>query len=562
MTDSLRVCDCGGYLVSSVLRVGVPFEVQFDGLNDLVGCSRLRCAICGADVRNLVARLPRPEIPPATLHESQRVDELSEPNANEEARLYYCRCLYWLETSQTCTTPTGSGDVLEPVLPWSCSGHPTVAAVDGADQLALAAGILTYGATPVVGRTVNVDPLLQLWRASDATLRSQLRSLVAASLRTAHGAHLARALAIAALDPGDFRDVLSAFTVEDPRLSEADPTRSGWFLRDRLANTIACAAQRPGWGAFRNLARALLPETSSRLLMRAMMQREPTLVEDTLTKLKSAIGSNTEPSIWRTKLQESTASTSAGHAGKALLRFAETLSAPDAAIAALQRALDDNLQSWRGSFDDPTTVRLLEAIESLQPSRGFDRCLEVLEGATDPRIRLSALRALEVYFAAPPREPSPAFKHYIALLNDQINDPLCGSEALRILARLGHLDVASKAHEIVRNTPVLEALLAFFLTSTRATQAVEALSALYDACLETRDAQIQAHFLTTASHLGWALSEDFGASPTLEGPGARTIELSISDVNREFLMTLQVSRVLSPNWLSRFRNARMPEGSA
>jgi hypothetical protein len=116
-SDGGLTVDESGRLLDDTTRYHHPAGVR-------VGCSRLVCGRCGADVRNHPGVGGQQDL-------RDRIGELYETADWSEfpglepiaARLYACRCTIWLEAS-VHSMEDPDPDPLDPILPWRCSGHP------------------------------------------------------------------------------------------------------------------------------------------------------------------------------------------------------------------------------------------------------------------------------------------------------------------------------------------------------------------------------------------------------------------------------------------------------
>lgn len=122
---SLNFCDLGGFVVAPPAPVPVdPSDYKTGPLR--LGCSRLRCQSCGAQV-NSQAGIDCPDVADHLEELAGAADwtTLSCVRPFAPGRLYACRCLGWLETSMhACDPPDPDESAGDPTLPWRCEGHP------------------------------------------------------------------------------------------------------------------------------------------------------------------------------------------------------------------------------------------------------------------------------------------------------------------------------------------------------------------------------------------------------------------------------------------------------
>jgi hypothetical protein len=129
-----RVCADGGLLVDGDTRLAAdPCEYYDKAVRALVGCSRLRCASCGAWVRGGPPGLTLKEgvqVDFALLYASPNWAELPfverrTPALRNESRvrLYACKCSRW-EASRVDCIENEHDSPNDPDLPWTCAGHP------------------------------------------------------------------------------------------------------------------------------------------------------------------------------------------------------------------------------------------------------------------------------------------------------------------------------------------------------------------------------------------------------------------------------------------------------
>ncbi len=124
-------CFYSGYLVDGTGVIPTDVAERETEFLPTIGCSRLRCRNCGAQVRHVVgvAFATKEDIEPsalATLYDMP--DLLMSPlmhRTRDEWRLYICRCDRWLETDKTALDPPDRDD--SPGKPWYCEGHPLMA---------------------------------------------------------------------------------------------------------------------------------------------------------------------------------------------------------------------------------------------------------------------------------------------------------------------------------------------------------------------------------------------------------------------------------------------------
>lgn len=129
-----RVCADRGLLVDGDTRLASdPCEYYDKAVRALVGCSRLRCASCGAWVRG--------GPPGLTIRDGASIDaaalyaaadwaalpafEVHAPALKNESRVrfYACKCSRW-EAGRVDAIDNDHDSESDPDLPWSCAGHP------------------------------------------------------------------------------------------------------------------------------------------------------------------------------------------------------------------------------------------------------------------------------------------------------------------------------------------------------------------------------------------------------------------------------------------------------
>lgn len=141
----MNECENGGYIVGAHREVpSDPTDFMWIGRNPTVGCSRLRCSVCGLMVKQHGGwRVDRDQVQYGTPDYRPRIDQLlSEDNwdllpfmrHDENYRVYVCRCGFVMEDHQQGTELTEIDGMGSPTIPWRCSGHPLVSlpfALDG-----------------------------------------------------------------------------------------------------------------------------------------------------------------------------------------------------------------------------------------------------------------------------------------------------------------------------------------------------------------------------------------------------------------------------------------------
>ncbi len=151
-----RVCPGGGWLVHGARPVPEDPSDWYDPQSGvLVGCNRLSCYRCGADVRSAVVHLDA-ELDPAGIEALYAADWATVTVLSRDipqTRLYACRCSVW-QAWHAAATLDPDGDAPGEAEPpaWACQGHPQPTLpldVDGvllreeADLPALAARVLS-----------------------------------------------------------------------------------------------------------------------------------------------------------------------------------------------------------------------------------------------------------------------------------------------------------------------------------------------------------------------------------------------------------------------------------
>jgi hypothetical protein len=95
---------------------------------DFVGCNRLVCPECGAEVKHLDRAHGQDGTTShvAELYRSPDPRSLPYVGTRESFRLYFCRC-QWADVSATMVkSAADADDVLTPGPTWVCAGHPVV----------------------------------------------------------------------------------------------------------------------------------------------------------------------------------------------------------------------------------------------------------------------------------------------------------------------------------------------------------------------------------------------------------------------------------------------------
>ncbi len=136
-------CPNSGYLVDATRTVPTdPTDCHVDDLA-VVGCNRLRCRHCKADVRHQVrlAFRERADYPGKVLTALYETADLATSallhDTGQPWRLYLCKCNRWLETAtHACDAP--DADATDPQMAWECSGHPHIALPHDFDGVAVA----------------------------------------------------------------------------------------------------------------------------------------------------------------------------------------------------------------------------------------------------------------------------------------------------------------------------------------------------------------------------------------------------------------------------------------
>jgi hypothetical protein len=124
-------CHYKGYLVNGKSDIPTDIAERDTEFLPAIGCSRLRCLVCGERVRNVagVAFATPQNIEASALSALYDLpDLLMSPlihRTNDNWRLYICRCNRWLETDNTALHPPDRDDSAN--RPWYCEGHPQMA---------------------------------------------------------------------------------------------------------------------------------------------------------------------------------------------------------------------------------------------------------------------------------------------------------------------------------------------------------------------------------------------------------------------------------------------------
>src|SRR5262245_58968315 len=127
----MNECTHNGHLVDATQALpSEPTDFAVDGL-PIVGCTRIRCRRCGAEVRS-VSEVELARRNPLTTDEIATIYALSDPmaspllrRADTSTRLYLCRCESWIELSDHRLWDPDPSES-DPQLPWRCQGHPTI----------------------------------------------------------------------------------------------------------------------------------------------------------------------------------------------------------------------------------------------------------------------------------------------------------------------------------------------------------------------------------------------------------------------------------------------------
>jgi hypothetical protein len=133
----MNECALNGYLMGPKGEMlWEPGDNMWGVRKPTVGCDRLRCAVCGAMVRNHAGWVVDDEqVKFGTAEYRARVDALYEsatwdglPYAarHERYRTYVCRCGVVLEDWERALGASNVGGFGTSPIPWSCVGHPEV----------------------------------------------------------------------------------------------------------------------------------------------------------------------------------------------------------------------------------------------------------------------------------------------------------------------------------------------------------------------------------------------------------------------------------------------------
>lgn len=121
-TPPARTCPAGGYLVGPTFLVhDDPAYFQTPASPGMVGCNRLRCRLCGTDVRQRVGFAdadPAAATPETVAAICRAADWAASPllRPDPESRLYACGCSAVVIKAQQVTPMPGGN--------WTCRGHP------------------------------------------------------------------------------------------------------------------------------------------------------------------------------------------------------------------------------------------------------------------------------------------------------------------------------------------------------------------------------------------------------------------------------------------------------
>jgi hypothetical protein len=126
----MNTCAAGGYLVSRKHPLPAdPTDFHIGSLA-VVGCNRLRCAACGALVRNAAGIAFHSRDDQVDLNQVYDTPDLATCPALHQSqssfRLYVCRCHRWLEVSEHAVDEPDFDYLTDPSVPWRCDGHPLI----------------------------------------------------------------------------------------------------------------------------------------------------------------------------------------------------------------------------------------------------------------------------------------------------------------------------------------------------------------------------------------------------------------------------------------------------
>jgi hypothetical protein len=220
---------------------------------------------------------------------------------------------------------------------------------------------------------------------------------------------------------------------------------------------------------------------------------------------------------------------------------------PPLAEAAFHEALRHLVQAWQPSLAEPnySTVLMLELIAVYSPPEGLAKVVALLDtlktfgdevtvGLDHEEtfdLHLKSLVVLENYYDSPPKPPkdeSPAYKAYVALLReDLLNQKYCGYVAGRLVdLRVTELSDPDVGYVIERYPDAVRGLVSVLLDPSRRSVAARDLAYVYMRCLDGAD-EVERAFEDAVVSIGGALKRE-DAGPIIELPGNAVLRLMLT----------------------------------
>jgi hypothetical protein len=147
---TLNYCKTGGTCVGTDDWLPArPFDYDWVPRSPYVGCNRLRCQLCGAEVRSLAFFELPTDLDAPQLYEILGAGDTARLTPQPFGRIYACRCYAIEAVALVRTQPLGD---MQKQLPWSCEGHPRLEVpvelegipLDGSDWKAVARQALDH----------------------------------------------------------------------------------------------------------------------------------------------------------------------------------------------------------------------------------------------------------------------------------------------------------------------------------------------------------------------------------------------------------------------------------
>ena len=257
---STRACDMGGWLVG--LDGWIPSNVHdraWPGGPRSVGCSRLRCAACAADVRR-VERGAWPADAAASWSLAAEPGALPQ-TAGAIHRLYLCRCGVFAAIAPESAVNLDPSGMTSAPSGWSCQGHAALPVPGDLDGLHVDGRDWPATLRTAMARADLYPPPFRAWPAFGAArlfavLPDDERVAAEAGLRTVLESDTGRALA-AALEAVDMlggaepiKAWLCGYAAEHPERFATGPLpwAPGLSLAGLVAEAVAPLLQAPAVG--------------------------------------------------------------------------------------------------------------------------------------------------------------------------------------------------------------------------------------------------------------------------------------------------------------------------